>query len=49
MKCGIISDIHSNFFALQTGLEFLEGKIDVLLFVGDVVGYGPQHKNVLKL
>ncbi len=47
MKCGIISDIHSNFFALQTGLEFLEGKIDVLLFVGDVVGYGPQPKECI--
>ena len=48
MKCGIISDIHSNFFALQTGLEFLEGKIDVLLFVGDVVGYGPQPQECIE-
>ncbi|MHA2303964.1 MAG: metallophosphoesterase family protein [Candidatus Hodarchaeales archaeon] len=48
MKYGIISDIHSNFFALQAGLEFLEGKIDVLLFVGDVVGYGPQPKECIE-
>ena len=48
MKCGIISDIHSNFFAFQTGLEFLEGKIDVLLFVGDVVGYGPQPQECIE-
>jgi predicted phosphodiesterase len=48
MKCGIISDIHSNFFALQRGLEFLEGKIDILLFVGDVVGYGPQPQECVE-
>jgi predicted phosphodiesterase len=48
MKCGIISDIHSNLFALEAGLKFLEGKIDVLLFVGDVVGYGPQPRECIE-
>jgi predicted phosphodiesterase len=42
MKIGIISDIHSNFYALREVLSFLEDKIDVLIIAGDIVGYGPQ-------
>jgi predicted phosphodiesterase len=48
MKYGIISDIHSNYFALETALGFLEGKTDALLFVGDVVGYGPQPQECIE-
>ena len=39
---GIISDIHSNFFALEIVLEFLSDKIDALICAGDFVGYGFQ-------
>ncbi|UCG89936.1 MAG: metallophosphoesterase family protein [Candidatus Heimdallarchaeota archaeon] len=45
MKIGIISDIHSNYYALKTVIAFLEGQhIDVLICAGDFVGYGPQPK-----
>jgi predicted phosphodiesterase len=42
MNIGIISDIHSNFFALNSVLESLSNKIDLLICAGDFVGYGPQ-------
>jgi predicted phosphodiesterase len=41
-KIGCIADIHSNYSALKVVLEFLEGKIDILICAGDFVGYGPQ-------
>ena len=47
MKIGIISDIHSNYFALKTVFEFLEGKIDTLVCAGDFVGYGPQPQECI--
>ena len=48
-KIGCISDIHSNFSALEIVLQFLEGKIDILLCAGDFVGYGPQPLECLDL
>lgn len=48
MKIGIISDIHSNYFALKTVLDFLEDKIDVLICGGDFVGYGPQPQECIE-
>ena len=48
-KIGCISDIHSNFSALKIVLQFLEGKIDILLCAGDFVGYGPQPQECLDL
>ncbi|MHA2226843.1 MAG: metallophosphoesterase family protein [Candidatus Hodarchaeales archaeon] len=42
LKIGIISDIHSNYYALKTVMKFLNNKIDTLICLGDVVGYGPQ-------
>ncbi len=47
MNIGIISDIHSNFFALECTLRFLEDKIDTLIIAGDIVGYGPQPVETL--
>lgn len=44
MKIGVISDIHSNYFALKIVLEFLAGKIDNLICTGDFVGYGSQSR-----
>ena len=47
MKIGIISDVHSNFSALECTLRFLEDKIDALIIAGDIVGYGPQPAETL--
>ena len=44
MQIGLISDIHSNYYALKTVLQFLDGKIDVLICLGDFLGYGPQPR-----
>ena len=48
MNIGVISDIHSNFFALNSILEELSDKIDVLVCAGDFVGYGPQPSKCLE-
>ena len=43
MKVGIISDIHSNLEALEVSLAWLdEQKVDEIICLGDVVGYGPD-------
>ena len=49
MKIGLISDIHSNYYALKTVLQFLDGKIDVLICLGDFVGYGPQPRECVNV
>jgi predicted phosphodiesterase len=46
-KIGSIADIHSNYSALKVALDFLEGKIDILICAGDFVGYGPQPVDCL--
>ena len=46
MKVLIISDIHANFPALQAVLEN-DGSYDKLIFLGDVVDYGPHPKECL--
>ncbi len=48
VSVGIISDIHSNFFALEIVLEYLRDKIDALICAGDFVGYGFQPKECLE-
>jgi len=48
MKVGLISDIHSNYFALVHALDILKSKIDVLVFAGDMVGYGPLPNKCIK-
>ena len=47
MKALIISDIHANYPALQAVLE-KDGNYDKLIFLGDVVDYGPNPKECLK-
>ncbi len=49
MKYGIISDIHSNLEAFNTVIKFLNGKVDTILHVGDIVGYGADPSSVIKL
>lgn len=47
MKVLILSDIHANYPALQAILT-KEGNYDKLIFLGDVVDYGPHPKECLK-
>jgi putative phosphoesterase len=47
MKILIISDVHANYPALQAVLE-KDGSYDKLIFLGDVVDYGPHPKECLK-
>ena len=49
MKIAICGDIHSNYYALECVLKFLEDKIDALIITGDIVGYGPQPVECLNL
>ena len=49
MRYGIIADIHGNLESLQKVLDFLKGKIDKLVVIGDVIGYGPDPNECLKL
>jgi len=50
MRYALISDIHSNLEALQAVLKELSGEnIDRYLCVGDVVGYGADPKECIKL
>ncbi len=46
MKALIISDIHANYPALKAVLE-KESSYDKLIFLGDVVDYGPNPKECL--
>jgi len=45
MKIAVISDIHSNFFALETAYqEILSCNVDEIYCLGDIIGYGPQPR-----
>ena len=46
MKILIFADLHGNFDALQA-LQTVESKPDVVLFLGDIVGYGPEPQPCL--
>ncbi len=48
MKIGVISDIHANLEALNVVLEKLKD-IDIILCVGDIVGYGPNPNECIDL
>ena len=48
MRCAILSDIHANREAFEAVLTDLDGRgIDRLVFLGDLVGYGPDPDWVL--
>jgi len=50
MRYAILGDIHANLAALEAVLEALSGeRVDQLLQVGDVVGYGAAPKEVIAL
>ncbi|MFH1617630.1 MAG: metallophosphoesterase family protein [Candidatus Margulisiibacteriota bacterium] len=42
MLYGIISDIHANQEALEECLQRLKGKVDKIICLGDIIGYGPN-------
>lgn len=42
MRFGIVADIHGNLEALKAVLNELEGEVDRLACLGDIVGYGPN-------
>jgi diadenosine tetraphosphatase ApaH/serine/threonine PP2A family protein phosphatase len=42
MKVGIVSDVHANAEALDAVLVYLKNRVDVMAFLGDAVGYGPD-------
>ena len=45
VKIAVISDIHSNIYALINVLEDIDSeKVDSVICLGDLVGYGP-HPN----
>lgn len=46
MKILVLSDLHGNFDALQA-LQAVESKPDVVLSLGDIVGYGPEPRHCL--
>jgi putative phosphoesterase len=47
LRIVVISDIHSNLDAFQTVIANLPS-YDTLLFLGDLVGYGPQPNEVIE-
>ena len=49
MRYALISDIHSNLFALKAVLEDLDEQgVDLLVCAGDLVGYGPNPNEVVQ-
>ena len=51
MKAAIISDIHGNLPFLESALKLIDGRKDVekLIFLGDVVGYGPWSNECVEI
>lgn len=48
MKIGIISDIHSNIYALEAVLDDMESRnFDLIACTGDLVGYGTRPNEVI--
>lgn len=47
MRIGIISDIHSNIYALNSALKRLQG-MDLILCAGDITGYYPFVNEVFE-
>jgi predicted phosphodiesterase len=41
MRVLILSDIHANLDALNSVLQYAKDKYDILISLGDIVGYGP--------
>lgn len=48
MRIGIISDIHGNLEALNVAIPFLKDRTDILVCLGDTVGYGPDPEECVR-
>ncbi len=48
-RVGVISDVHSNSHSLRNILEFIQGKVDLILSCGDLVGYGFHPNEVIDM
>ena len=49
MRVLVISDIHANLAAFKAVLEHAQGDWDVIWFLGDLVGYGPDPNECVEL
>ncbi|MBE6053470.1 MAG: metallophosphoesterase family protein [Clostridium sartagoforme] len=50
MKVAAISDIHGNIYSLMKVLEDIDDqKVDLIICLGDLVGYGPHPNEVIAL
>ncbi|GIM29054.1 phosphoesterase [Clostridium polyendosporum] len=50
MKIAVISDIHSNVYALIRVLEDIDSQnVDTIICLGDLVGYGPHPNEVVAM
>ncbi|MDZ7548359.1 metallophosphoesterase family protein, partial [Clostridium perfringens] len=50
MKIAAISDIHGNIYSLLKVLEDIdEQRVDLIVCLGDLVGYGPHPNEVIAL
>ena len=50
MTVAIVADIHANIEALTAVLEHASGKgITRIICLGDIIGYGPNPRECLKL
>ncbi len=50
MKIAVISDIHSNVYALINVLEDIDSeKVDSVICLGDLVGYGPHPNETISM
>jgi diadenosine tetraphosphatase ApaH/serine/threonine PP2A family protein phosphatase len=51
MRCAILADIHANLAALKAVLEDIKekGGVDEIWCLGDIVGYGPEPGECIKL
>lgn len=50
MKYGVYADIHGNFDAAKVVFDFFkEQKLNYLLCLGDIVGYGPEPNRCIEL
>lgn len=48
MKIAVISDIHSNIYALESVLDDIKNRdIDLIACTGDLVGYGTRPNEVI--
>ena len=50
MKFGIISDIHANLEGFIAAVKYFEkNKIDRIIIIGDIIGYGPEPVECINL